>query len=134
VAAQIATQRGPWPKHYREFWEKQALTTNPSIPLVVRIFSLAYGRHDANGHTPFGAGDLRRTLIKSAPTAERPASLFSYRAINKAIKQAVDFGYLDAGSSQRCLIVPRGQIQYLQGDAFDPCLTCDRKFERSAAA
>jgi hypothetical protein len=133
VTARITTQRGPWSKHYREFWERQALTTNPSIPLVVRTFSLAYGRHDANGHTPFGPGGLRRTLIKSAPTADRPAALYTHRAIDKAIGQAVGFGYLEVGSSRRCLIVPRGQIQYLQGDAFEPCPVCLRRFERSAA-
>ena len=120
----VTSQRGPWSKHYREFWEKQALTTNPSIPLAVRVFSLAYGRHKANGHTPFGAGDLRRTLVKSRAAVNARPILYSHKAIAQAVRLAATLGYLDAQSSVRCLIVPQGEIQYLQGDLVEICAVC----------
>jgi hypothetical protein len=123
------SRRGPWSKHFREFWERQA--SNPKIPMPVRVFSLAYARHGANGHTPLGPGELARILSKP-PTVDRPIKPCDRTTLYRAIEAAKRSGYLDDRSSSRCLIVPQGQIQFGVGEAYAPCEVCMKRVCRES--
>lgn len=123
MAAQrtITSRRGPWSKHYRDFWQRQA--ANPRVPLPIRVFSLAYGCHGANGHTPFKPGELRR-ILTGPPTPDQPVRMYDRSTLYRAVEDAKGFGYLDIRSSAQCLIVPQGQIQFGVGEAYAPCEVC----------
>jgi hypothetical protein len=121
----ITSRRGPWSKHYREFWQQQA--SNPYIPLPIRVFSLAYGCHGANGHTPFKPGELARALI-APPAADGRLKWYDRSTIYRAVETAKDYGYLDSRSSSRCLIVPQGQIQFAMGE-YTQCAVCAGRVE-----
>jgi hypothetical protein len=123
------SRRGPWSKHYREFWSRQA--SNPNLPLPNRVFSLAYGCHGANGHTPFAPGELRRVLC-APPTADEPVRMYDRSTLYRAIETAKDYGYLDGRSSSQCLIVPQGQIQFGVGEAYAPCEVCMKRVDSGA--
>ncbi len=127
AAQRIASQRGPWSKHYRAFWERQA--NNPNIPPTTRVFSLAYGCHGANGHTPFRPGELAR-ILGNPPTMDRPARAMPKTTLFDAIETAKRFGYLDNRSHSQCLIVPQGQIQFCVGEAYAPCEVCVKRMGR----
>ncbi len=129
MAQLIRSQRGYWSKHDRGFWERQS--ANPNIPLVMRVYSLAYGCHRANGHTPFRPGELARLLGQPA-TADRSARACPRQTLHDAINAAKGYGYLDSRSSSQCLIVPQGQIQFGIGEAYEPCEVCTKRVGRAS--
>jgi hypothetical protein len=127
----VRSKRGEWSSHDREFWKRQALNPNV-LPLAHRIYALAYGCHNANGHTPLGPGELKRLMCRP-PTDSGRARFYDDSTVYRAIQDAVRFGYLDARSSRSCLIVPQGQIMFGIGDRFAPCEVCQRDLAASAA-
>jgi hypothetical protein len=130
MARQRITSQGRlWSKHDRGWWEGQAL--NPKIPLVTRVYALAYGMHGANGHAPFRPGELRRILVQP-PTADHPIKLYDRATLYRAIETAKDYGFLDRRSSSQCLIVPQGQIQFGIGELYAPCEVCTKRVGRAS--
>lgn len=93
----------PWAKHRQSFWAEHA--GNPRLPLWIRVSALAYGTHRRNGHAPFKTGEMAivlttvNTLTGEVYTPQPPN-------ISKAIRTAMEYGFLAQGSGLRCLVVP----------------------------
>jgi hypothetical protein len=71
----------PWAKHFQSAWENRAADAN--LPPWTRVASLAYARHEANGHANFQTaifpgflGSRRQTVAASrGETATRSGML-----------------------------------------------------------
>jgi hypothetical protein len=119
----------PWAKHYQSAWDDRA--ANDELPLWARVVSLAYGRHEANGHAIFQRGQLSWILGKPAANGEE----FKRRdrhTIRDAIATAVRYGWLAEGSCSECLVVPRGAITGPLGNPDKPCPVHVRKQAQKA--
>ena len=80
----------PWVKHFQSAWENRV--ADDRLPLWLRVASLAYARHEANGHTNFQAGELSWILGKSSADGGD----FKRRdrhTIRDAIATAVRYGF-----------------------------------------
>jgi hypothetical protein len=114
----------PWAKHFQSAWENRAADAN--LPLWARVASLAYARHEANGHANFHRGDLSWILGKSSADG----SGFTRRdrhTIRDAIATAVRYGFLAEHSCSTCLVVPREAIEGPVGNPHKPCSVHTRK-------
>lgn len=69
----------------------------PDNPLFLRLGDLAIALAPANGHTNFGHDELLAIL-----------EVRDRRTLDKAIAEAIRYGVLAPGSSQRCLELPAG--------------------------
>lgn len=65
---------------------------DPNYANWERVVQAALGNVQANGHAPFGAGELERILGAKGP------------AVSNAIRLAKDKHYLDESSNCRCLV------------------------------
>lgn len=111
-----------WSKHYQSVWEERA--ANQGLPLWVRVFSLAYGTHAANGHATFQRGDLKLIMGRMVDGEFVPGRSDSIRnAINLAVRE----GFLEQGSCAECLIVPGHAIEKSYGNVNAPCRVHQRK-------
>lgn len=111
--------KNPFTMHHQSFWI--ACAGNPALSLWHRVYALAYGSHQRNGHAPFGSGEIVRALtIVDRTTGEihspRPDE------VSRAIRRAVDLGFLSEESWARCLVVPRYAI--FGGVKGSPTETC----------
>lgn len=114
----------PWVKHFQSAWENRA--ADARLPLWLRVASLAYARHEANGHANFHTGDLSWILGKSSADG----SDFTRRdrhTIRDAVATAVRYGFLDEESCSTCLVVPRGTTEGPIGNPHKPCPVHARK-------
>jgi hypothetical protein len=114
----------PWAKHYQSAWDNRAANTD--LPLWMRVASLAYGRHEANGHTNFQRGDLSWILgkpLKSGGDFKRR----DRHTIRDAIAVAVKYGLLAEGSCSECLVVSPHTIEGPLGNPHKPCAVHERK-------
>lgn len=114
----------PWTKHYQMGWENRA--ANPDLPLWLRIVSLAYGRHEANGHANFPRGSLA-VILGTQPTDDAPFKRRDRGTIRNAIATAVRYGLLAEGSCSECLAVPSRVIEGPLGNAYKPCAVHEHK-------
>lgn len=87
----------PWARHYQSAWEERAARRN--LPNWLRVAALAYGGHAANGHALFKPGDLAIALGE-------PGRPMDKHNVQRAIKTAVDNGWLSGLSGSTCLVVP----------------------------
>jgi hypothetical protein len=106
----------PWAKHYQHAWEERS--GDPNLPDWLRVASLAYGKHSANGHALFGPGDLALVLGRVDPTT---GEITANDNVSRAIRTAVRHGWLARGSKARCLIVPAFAVDGGLGNAYAPC-------------
>lgn len=113
-----------WAKHYQRGWEDKS--ANPNIPLWLRLASLAYGRHEANGHAVFERGGLS-WILGTPPKDGKPFKRRDSATIRDAIKVAVRHGWLAEGSCNECLIVPSHEISGPLGNESKPCPVHERK-------
>jgi hypothetical protein len=120
----------PWTRHYQAEWENCA--ANPNLPMWARVFSLAYGRHEANGHAVFGRGELT-WILGTPPKDGKPFQRARRQAVYEAIATAVKHGFLDEGSCLECLVVPGHAIQGPHGKADAPCAVHERKYREKRA-
>ncbi|OBJ59746.1 hypothetical protein A9W95_10875 [Mycobacterium sp. 1423905.2] len=97
-----------------------------------RIFSLAYGRHQANGHAVFGRGELTWILGKP-PQDGKPFEKASRQAIHKAIAAAIRYGFLAEDSGMECLVVPGHAVAGPHGNPTAPCPVHERKYRARRA-
>jgi len=97
------TRHNPWAKHYQCVWHERAGDSRLSAWL--RVAALGYGSHAANGHANFKPGQIALVLgAVSAQTGEiRPMDKGS---VQRAIRTAVEYGWLTDASGARCLVVP----------------------------
>jgi hypothetical protein len=120
----------PWTRHYQAAWENRAAAHH--LPLWARVFSLAYGRHHANGHAVFGRGELM-WILGTPPHDGKPFQKATRQSVNAAIKAAAKYGFLDEGSCTECLVVPGHAIQGPQGRHDAPCPVHERKYAEKRA-
>ena len=92
--------------HDQAMW--QARAADARLPKWLRVSSIAYATNRANGHAEFRQGELARTL--GVPSQEA----------SRAVRRAVELGWLSPGSGLRCLIMPLG-VRYGPGKADAPC-------------
>jgi hypothetical protein len=106
----------PWAKHYQHVWQERS--GSPNLPDWLRVAALAYGKHAANGHAWFAPGEVALVLgLIDQETGElRPNSNAS-----RAIRKAVQYGWLAEGSKTRCLIVPAHAVGGGLGSEFARC-------------
>jgi hypothetical protein len=118
-----------WAAHCQEQWLEDAL--NPRWPGPLRVAFVAYGRHAANGHAFLKQGELAKLLPLGMSADGLPASP-TRSTLNRWIKTAVDYGFLDEGSKLLCLIVPSHRAQGGRGDPNAPCRRHPAKGKRPA--
>jgi hypothetical protein len=92
--------------HYQAVWRERAASraANPTMPLWIRIASLAFGCHRRNGHAAFKAGEIAEVL-------GTPGEPLSPSSVSNAIKLAKNAGWIGRESSSRCLVVPPHAVQ-----------------------
>lgn len=110
------TPERPWARHYQEEWQRRA--GNPSLPYWLRVVSAAYGSHQDNGHAVFKRGEL--SLILGTVDRET-GEVIRYPNLERAIKDAVAYGWLAEGSFWGCLIVPAHAIKKGAHGHSPPC-------------
>lgn len=98
----------PWVKLSQEGCQDRALALNQ--PLWLRVALLAYGRVGANGCAPFPHRQELATLVGK------------YRQdVDRAIRTAVKYGFLDKSSSAECLRPPGDFVQMDFGSRRKAC-------------
>lgn len=96
-----------WSQHYQSIWRERA--DDATLPLWLRVASLAYGTHRGNGHANFGPGEIAAILGKPADR------------VSRALAQAKRKGWLSRESSARCLVVPPHAITGGNGHRREVC-------------
>lgn len=112
--------KASWSKHYQSAWRERS--QDYSLPLWLRIASLAYGTHSANGHSEFAAGEIAQrieTVNKSTGEIRNPVR----QEVQRAIKEAVAYGFLSSRSGSLCLVVPPHTVAGGMGSEHEPCAT-----------
>lgn len=74
----------------------------------MRVASAAYGAHRDNGHAIFKRGELALILATIDPET---GEIHPYLNVGRAIADAIEYGWLDAGSYWGCLIVPAHKVR-----------------------
>lgn len=105
-----------WTRHYQHVWRERA--KDDRLPDWLRAASLAYGRHKPNGHACFAPGELANLLASRDPLSggTKPC-----QNVNRAIRKAVEYGFLAKDSGSRCLVVPAHAITGGLGNEYAPC-------------
>lgn len=123
--------RNPWAKHYQLEWQNRA--GDPRLPLWLRAASLAYGKHRANGHAPFDAGQV--ALVLSTVDEDTGEIVPAARQdVYRAVRAAVKYGFLLEGSTSRCLRVPTHAVDGGLGRPQEACKVCASRKEVSRGA
>lgn len=100
-----AEKNREWARHFQDLWFERS--GDPRLPYWLRVTALAYGRHGTNGHARFRQGEVSMILA----TVDENGIPQPYRNVQRAIRMAVEFGWLDDGSYWGCLIVPACAIR-----------------------
>ncbi|MDO9498111.1 MAG: hypothetical protein Q7J48_20575 [Nocardioides sp.] len=109
----------PWARHYQDVWHERSGDHN--LPKWLRVTCLAYGAHQNNGHANFKRGEVALVLA-TIDTETGAIYPLDRRDVFRAIRQAVAFGWLEEGSTARCLIVPAHAVKKGPlGDETKPC-------------
>lgn len=93
--------------HQLNVWEERS--GDPRIPQWLRVTSLAYGMHDETGHTRFLPGQVGLVLGHVDPITGQIVEADKAN-VQRAIRKAVEFGWLASGSGSLCLIVPEHAV------------------------
>lgn len=96
----------PWARHYQEDWSRRS--GDARLPYWLRVAAAAYGSHEDNGHATFKRGELSLILASIDP---KSGEIIRYSNLNRAIEDAIAFGWLEPGSFWGCLIVPAHAIK-----------------------
>lgn len=97
----------------------------------LRVASLAYGKHRANGHANFRPGEVA-VILSSIDTTTGEITKPSRQSVGRAIRVAVEYGWLAAGSSSCCLVVPGHAVQGGLGSPHETCKVHNRKRQMSS--
>ncbi|WP_131812906.1 hypothetical protein [Mycolicibacterium peregrinum] len=109
--------QNPFAFHYQGVWLERSADTQ--LPDWLRLASLAFGRHKANGHANFGVGEIAKLLGKCEPDGK--VKPLSGPAVSNAIKRAKDHGFIAIASHSRCLVVPPHAVTGGLGNAYERC-------------
>lgn len=117
--------------HYQSVWHER--TANRNLPAWLRVAFLAFGAHKANGHAQFKRGEIAEMLghVDEESGEFRPAHKSN---VQRAIRAAVEAGYLAPGSSSMCLVVPAHAIEGGMGNPHAPCPLHARREARERQA
>ncbi len=107
----------PFSFHYQGVWLGRA--ANPDLPNWLRLASLAFAKHKANGHANFGAGEIAKLLGKRTPDGQRKP--LSDSAVSNAIRRAKELGFIAYESHARCLVVPPHAVTGGLGSSYQLC-------------
>jgi len=114
----VVTVVNPWARHYQRVWEERA--GDPRMPYWLRVAALAYGKHAANGHAVFKAGQIG-LILATVNTATGEIKALDRGSVQRAIRSAVEYGWLASESRSRCLVVPGHAIIGGLGGERDVC-------------
>jgi hypothetical protein len=113
----------PWLKTYRRGWETKA--ANLDLHQWLRVHALAMVRMPGNRHVTFQPGELGRVL---SVVDKRTGVLKPDDNIDRAVKDAIRYGYVDPASTTRCVRILQDDAAYpLFGQEDAPCPVCDRR-------
>jgi hypothetical protein len=116
----------PWSRHFQNWWEERA--ADRRNPAWLRVTSLAYAKHRRNGHAPFKPGALGLILGAPPDSINGEPCPMDKSNVQRAIKTAIDHGWLAEGSGSTCLIVPaHGITGGGQGHENEQCQRHTRK-------
>lgn len=115
----------PWARHYQHVWHER--TADTRLPLWLRIAFLALGSHRANGHARFKPGEIAEVFGGGIDPKTGEIRTLDKHNLQRAIRNAVDRGWLAEGSSSLCLIVPAHAVQGGLGYAAEKCPIHERK-------
>jgi hypothetical protein len=94
--------------HLMTVWGERA--GDPRLPKWLRLASLAFSCHDMNGHAPFTPGEI--SLVLSSVDDQTGEILPMDKSnLQRALRKAIEFGWLTEASSTRCLVVPAHAIE-----------------------
>lgn len=106
-----------WSSHYQKVWHERAVDRSLPIPLWLRVSFLAMGNHKKNGHCLFQRGELARRLAEP-----------DRKNLQRAIKKAIQHGFLSPESCSECLVVPPHAVTNGMGGKEDTlCPVHERK-------
>src|SRR5690606_437445 len=91
---------GDWARHYQLEWQSRA--GDRRLPYWLRVAALAYGCHRENGHATFKRGEI--ALVLGEPG--KP-----FVNVGRAIRDAIEYGWLEPDSYWACLVVPPQAIK-----------------------
>lgn len=107
-----------WSRHYQDVWQERS--GDRRLPTWLRVTSLAYGSHSANGHAPFKAGEIALVLaVVDTETGE--IAPMQKANVQRAINKAVEYGWLLPESGSTCLVVPGHAVAGGLGKPDAPC-------------
>lgn len=101
------TVEAPWVKAAQAGWEQRALELTQ--PLWLKVACMAYARVGANGHAQFDRGELAALMGKCR------------QDIDRAIRTAVERGWLGEASCTECLMPPGDFIEMSIGNSRKLC-------------
>jgi hypothetical protein len=110
--------RNPWGRHYQRVWHERA--GDPRLPYWLRVAALAYGSHRANGHALFKPGQVS-LVLGSVDAATGEVRRLDKGSTQRAIRSAIEYGWLSERSSARCLVVPGHAVMGGLGSADEAC-------------
>lgn len=96
----------PWARHYQDDWHRKA--GDPRLPYWLRVSALAYGSHGYNGHAVFKRGEIALIL---ATIDQNTGEITPFENVGRAIRDAVEYGWLAPDSFWGCLVVPAHAIK-----------------------
>lgn len=107
----------PFSFHYQGVWLERA--ANPALPNWLRLASLAFGKHRANGHANFGVGQIAKLLARRTPDGQLKP--LSDSGVSNAIRRAKELGFIANESHSRCLVVPPHAVTRGLGSPYERC-------------
>lgn len=110
--------RNPWSRHYQNVWQERA--GDARLPAWLRIASLAYGSHAANGHAQFKAGEIG-LVLGSVDRVSGVITPMHKSNVQRALNKAIEYGWLGQTSRSTCLVVPGHAVVGGMGKASDEC-------------
>lgn len=112
------SRSNPWGRHFQSIWHERS--ADPRLPYWLRVSALAYGSHRANGHASFKPGQIG-LVLGSVDTGTGEVRRLDKGSVQRAIRTAIDYGWLAERSGARCLVVPGHAIAGGLGRADDTC-------------
>lgn len=120
-----------WARHYQHVWQERA--GDASLPYWLRVAALAYGSHKANGHATFKPGAIGLVLA-SVDTTTGELKPMHKANVQRAIRAAIEVGWLTPDSGSTCLVVPGHAIAGGKGNPRAECPQHKRRARSSHQA
>jgi hypothetical protein len=108
--------QNPFAMHRQTIWMERAANhaADPTLPLWIRVASLAFGCHRRNGHAPFRSGEIAEIL-------GTPGKPLSKTSVANAVRLAKRADWIAQESNARCLVVPPHAVTGGLGHPNDRC-------------